>query len=82
MNDPYTQIGRQIGDFVSIGLSEWFPQIVDFGIGVNFRRDPKQGLKFLITFEQEISEEARKEIPQLIVDRFFEMEVVGKIELL
>ena len=82
MNDPYTQIGRQIGDFVSIGLREWFPQIVDFGIGVNFRRDPKQGLKFLITFKQGISEETRKEIPQLIVDRFFEMEVVEKIEFL
>lgn len=33
-----------------------------------------------IMFEQEVSEEVRKEILGLIVDRFFEMEVIGKIE--
>lgn len=31
-------------------------------------------------FEREVSEEIRKEILGLIVERFFEMEVVGKIE--
>lgn len=78
MDDSYAQIGRQIGDFVSVDLRERFPEIIGFGVGVNFRRE--RGLKFLIMFEQEVSEEIRKEILGLIVDRFFEMEVVGKIE--
>lgn len=82
MDDSYAQIGRQISDFVSLDLREKFPEISGFGVGVNFRKDPERGLKFLIMFEQEISEEARREILQLIIDRFFEMEVVGKIELL
>ena len=82
MDNSYAQIGRQIGDFVSLDLRERFPQIVGFGMGVNIRRDPERGLKFLIMFEQEVSEEVRKEILGLVIDRFFEMEVVGKIELL
>lgn len=41
MDDPYVQIGRQIGDFVSIDLRERFPEIVGFGVGVNFKRDPE-----------------------------------------
>lgn len=80
MDNSYAQIGCQIGDFVSIDLRERFPEIVGFGVGVNIRRDPERGLKFLIMFEQEVSEEVRREILWLITERFFEMEVVGKIE--
>lgn len=80
MDKSYAQIGEEIAAFVWDDLRQRFPEIVGFGVGVNIRRDPEWGLKFLIMFEQEVSEEVRKETLWLIMERFFEMEVVGKIE--